>query len=309
MKHIALWGSSEHSSETDDSRLAARIESLGLVVERLPRGAPPPRHAHAIVINTKQDVCEAELAAMPQLELVITTTSGYDHIDLDRARARGVTVARCPLARRDAVAETSLAMGLALLRRVPEWTAHARRGNWVRSEVKQRRMPAIRDITVGVVGLGVIGSVAIARWRELGAHVVASDPLHPRLPTTGELLERVDILTLHCSLTETSRNLLNSESIQRMKRGAIVLNTARGECVDVHALADGLRSGQLGGLGLDVFTPEPPPELVDLATLDNVLLSPHSAGYFDGLNAAIDDEVVATLAAHLAKRPLPGRVH
>lgn len=308
MKQIALWGSSEHSSETDDSRLAARIEALGLVVERLPRGAPPPRHAHAIVINTKQDVREAELAAMPQLELVITTTSGYDHIDLDRARSRGVTVVRCPLARRDAVAETSLAMGLALLRRVPEWTAYARRGQWVRTEVKQRRMPSIRDIHVGVVGLGVIGSVAIARWRELGAHVVASDPLHPRLPSTSELLERVDILTLHCSLTETSRNLLNAESIRRMKRGAIVLNTARGECVDVGALADGVRSGHLGGLGLDVFSKEPPAELVELATLDNVLLSPHSAGYFDGLNAAIDDEVVATLAAHLAERPLPGRV-
>lgn len=308
MTQVGLWGPSEHSTEMDDARLVKRLEDVGCRVDLRPRTAAAPAAAEIVVVNTKRSIGRDELAAMPALSAVITTTSGFDHIDLNACAARQVKVIRCPLARRDSVVETTLAMGLALLRRLPELTDDARSDRWVRTEVKQRSIPSIRGLGVGIIGHGVIGSRAEAAWRALGANVLSCDPAISGLASYHDVLTHAQVLTLHCSLSPSSERMLDAAAIARMRKKTIVLNTARGECIDLAALVEALDDGRLGGLGLDVFTPEPPLNLATLASRRNVIVTPHSAGYFDGLARAVEDEVVDTIAAIRAGSPLLGLV-
>jgi D-3-phosphoglycerate dehydrogenase / 2-oxoglutarate reductase len=301
---VLLWGPSEHASEADEARLQTRLETLGCSVTRRAKSEPPDSAAMIVVVNTKRSIGARELGAMPKLELALTTTSGYDHLDRAACASRGVRVARCPVARRDAVVETTLAMGLALLRRLPELNRDAAEGRWVRAEVKTRAMPLLRDVTVGVIGHGVIGAHAVTAWRALGATVIACDPAFPDLAPFDDVLTRATIVSLHCSLTTSSDRMFDAATIGRMPRGAILLNTARGECVDETALLAALDSGQLGGAGLDVFATEPPSALAEFTRRRSVFVTPHSAGYFDGLARAVEDEVVATIAAFRDGRPI-----
>ncbi len=308
MRSVCLWGSAEHATADDEARLLEAIGAIGCIATALPRDAAPPESAHAIVINTKRAVSKQDLAAMPSLRLVVTTTSGYDHIDLSACAARGVRVARCALARRDAVVETSVAMALGLLRRLPELLRDAEAGRWVRKEVNARRMPSLLGAagrTIGVVGMGVIGRHARDVWQGFGNPVVACDPAVPGLAPLDDVLARADVLTLHCSLTRSSHRLLDAARIAKLKPGAIVINTARGECIDLPAL---LAAKHLGGIGLDVFEPEPPGDLAAIARHDNVFVTPHSAGYCDDLSARIEREVVVTLGAFVRGEAIPNEV-
>ena len=138
--------------------------------------------------------------------------------------------------------------------------------------------------------------------------MIATDPAAPGLASFPELLARSRVLTLHCSLTRGSHRLLDASAFERLSPGAIMLNTARGECVDLSALTAALDSGRIAGCGLDVFDPEPPPEIAELARRRNVIVTPHSAGYFDGLALAVEEEVVATIRAIRDGAPLTHRV-
>ncbi len=301
----ALLGPSEHATDAEQAQLAERLAALGFAVEARDLGAPPPAGAAVAVVNSKTRVDAAAFAAMPALRLVVTTTSGYDHVDLVEAGRLGVAVARCPLARRDAVVDAALGMGLALLRRLPALARAAQQGRWTRAAVKDSPAPLVRGLTAGVFGYGVIGQSAAAAWRALGARVLVADPAHPNLDAPERLLEESTLVTLHCSLTASSRRMIGRAALARLRPGAILINTARGECVDLDAL---LAASQLGGFGLDVFDQEPCPRLAELAARENVLLTPHSAGYHDGLGRALNDEVLATLEAWLRGAPLPHEV-
>ncbi|MFH0944675.1 MAG: NAD(P)-dependent oxidoreductase [Planctomycetota bacterium] len=295
----SLWGSSEHVQESDEAGLARLLERLGLEVEQLEHGSPPPGKAGIVVVNSKTRVGRFELEAMPELRLLVTTTSGHDHVDLPGAAARGVLVARCPLARRDAVVETAVAMGISLLRRLPALLREAEQGRWVRASLKTVPVPLLRDVVVGVVGKGVIGARAVQVFETLGAKVIAADPADRALPPITELFEQADLLTLHCSLTATSRRLITADTLRLLKPGAVLVNTARGECVDLRAL---LEDRRLGGYGIDVFGTEPPAELAQLAGRENILITPHSAGYHQHLGKEIAREVEQAICAFLEGR-------
>ncbi len=268
----------------------------------MPLGSCPDDDTDLLVINTKTAIGVPELDRLPGLRLLVTTTSGHDHVDLANASARDVRVARCPVARRDAVVESSLAMGLALLRRLPALLREAEQGRWVRGDVKRSAVPLLSSLTVGVVGNGVIGSFAASRWAALGADVMVTDPLFSGLSSPTELLSQADVVTLHCSLTHSSRQILDATALAQMKEGAILVNTARGECLDLTALA---ADDRLGGVGLDVFAQEPCPQMAELARRDNVLLSPHSAGYHSDLGRAISSEVLAAVDSFQAGQAVP----
>lgn len=301
----ALLGPSEHLTAAEQAELERRLAALGFSVASLGRGVPAPADAAVAVVNSKTRLGAAEFAAMPALRLVVTTTSGYDHVDLGEARRRGAAVGRCPLARREAVVDAALGMGISLLRRLPALSRATGSGRWTRAAVKESPTPLVRGLTVGVFGCGVIGQSAISAWKALGARVLAADPARTDLDAPERLLEESQLVTLHCSLTASSRGLIDGAALARMRPGAILINTARGECVD---LDDLLAAPHLGGFGLDVFEQEPCPRLAELAARENVLLTPHSAGYHDGLGRALNEEVLATLAAWLRGAPLPHEV-
>jgi phosphoglycerate dehydrogenase-like enzyme len=277
------------------------LAPLGVSVELSESRRPGLAGATILVVDSKLRVDAPLLESADRLRLIVTTTSGHDHIDLDEARRRGIRVARCPLARREPVVATSIAMALGFGRDLRWLHDEARAGRWARKSLPVRHLTIPSDLTVGVVGHGVIGAHAVRCWQGLGARVLISDPGQPEHVPPLELARRSQIVTLHCSLTPTSKRLVSRDFVAALSPGAIVINTARGECVDLGAL---LEADHLAGIGLDVFTEEPWPELQSLAARPNVVVTPHAAGYYDGLGSAVGNEVVATIRSWLAEGSL-----
>ena len=196
MTTLLRWGRSDYET-AEDLALEARLLAEDGVTTRHAIGPPPDlRGVEVLVTTSKVKVTEAVLAHADDLRLIITTTSGHEHIHLPAAQARGITVARCPLARRDAVIETSLAMGLSLLRDLPTLQARAEAGIWARAELPQRPMRRLSGLVVGVVGAGVIGEKAAATWRALGAEVLVHDPRLADGESLEALFAQAELITL-----------------------------------------------------------------------------------------------------------------
>jgi D-3-phosphoglycerate dehydrogenase len=296
---------SEYLRPQDLELEARELAALGLEVEPSQSARPNLAGATILVLDSKLRVDRRLLQTADRLALIVTTTSGHDHIDVEAAARRGVRVARCPLARRDAVVSASLAMGLAFARDLLWLHEQAREGRWARRLLPGRPIAIVGELSVGVIGCGVIGARAAEAWRALGAAVRISDPASPEHIDPLELARRSRIVTLHCSLTRTSRGLVDRKFVAALPPGSILINTARGECVDLDAV---LAADHLAGIALDVFSEEPWPELRSLARRPNVLLTPHAAGYYDGLGPALCREVVATIRSWVADESVPHEV-
>ncbi len=299
------WGQSAYETDLDLVGEAEALSALGCQVAYTRSPEPDLDGVQVLVVTSRQQVTERLLGEAAALELVVTTTSGHDHVDLRAAEERGIAVVRCPLARRDAVVDTSLAMGLSLLRDLPGLHDRARSGVWARAELPGRTMGLVRGLDVGVIGYGLIGRRATEAWRNLGARVRWHDPaVNGSLPM-ADLLALSRVVTLHCSLTPTSVGILDAAAFEQMAPGTLVINTARGACVDLAALQ---QAEHLGGVGLDVFPQEPCPELAALAVSPRTILTPHAAGFHEGLGAAIAREVEQAVGAWLEQAPLPNRL-
>jgi len=301
---VLRWGRSAYETDEALALEVAGLSALGCEVAHHAGRTLPETDAQVLVTTSKVQVDAAALSRAPNLALVLTTTSGHEHLDGAAAKARGVALARSPLARRDAVVDTALAMGLSLLRGVPGLQRRAEAGFWARAELPARRMRLIRGLKVGVVGYGVIGRAAVAAWSALGASVSWSDPAvdEPGGLSWERLRAESELITLHCSLTKSSRGMVDAAALAAMRPGAILLNTARGGLVELEALAT---CTHLGGVGLDVFPQEPPPGLAGLAGRENTLILPHAAGYHEGLGEAVAREVVETVRAWISGEGLP----
>lgn len=305
MTRVLRWGRSAYETPLDLAGEVAALEALGCEVRCQEGGAPDLDGVEVLVVTSKQAVTAELLQGGTALRLVVTTTSGHDHVDLEAAESLGVQVSRCPLARRDAVVDTSLAMGLSLLRDLPALHDRARQGVWARGELPGRPMGLVRGLEVGIIGYGVIGRRATEAWRNLGARVRWHDPdVSGSLPLE-DLLALSQLVTLHCSLTPSSEGILGAAACAAMAPGTLVVNTARGRCVDLDALA---AAGHLGGVALDVFPREPWPDLQDLAQRPRTILTPHAAGYHPGLGAAVARGVEAAVRALVEDTPLPHRL-
>jgi len=211
------------------------------------------------------------------LRFIQTPGAGWDGIDLVAAAQRGIPVATTGCGIADEVAELTFALILGVARRIVELDRELRKGNWL---MWDRRVVSrnLAGRTLGIVGMGRIGREVAARASAFKMNVCYSDPLntgsYQRL-TLEELLAVSDIVTLHVPLDSTTRNLINRDRIAMMKRGAILVNVARGEVVDEAALVAALQEGGLAGAGLDVFNEEPPLSTSPLLLLNNVVLTPH----------------------------------
>ncbi|MBV9248740.1 MAG: 2-hydroxyacid dehydrogenase [Acetobacteraceae bacterium] len=221
------------------------------------------------------------IAAAPQLKLIQKIGVGVNTIDLEAAKARGIPVCNLPGTNARAVAEMTLLLMLATLRRLPQFDRSLREGIWL-DPVMQDGLGELAGRTVGLVGYGAIPQILAPILHAMGCRVVYT-ARHHRDDTTANwmplqsLLTTADIVSLHVPLTPETTNLINASALARMKPGSVLINTARGGLVDQRALCDALRSGPLSAAGLDVFADEPPERDEPLLQLPNVVIAPHVA--------------------------------
>jgi phosphoglycerate dehydrogenase-like enzyme len=229
------------------------------------------------------------------VKLVQVTGAGVDRLDEAAMRRLGIPVANVPGASNDAVAEYVIAAALVLLRQLAWSHQEIRQGRYaeVRARMLRETLSGLQGLTVGVIGLGTIGAAVAAAVAKLGARVVYFDPM-PRDAEAAvragfaplaltDLLETSDIVTLHVPMLPETTGLIGVAQLDRMKRGAVLINAARGGIVDETALAKALADGRLGGAAIDVYETEPPPAdhpllKLDGAAANRLLLTPHIAG-------------------------------
>jgi phosphoglycerate dehydrogenase-like enzyme len=237
-----------------------------------------------VLLHVLKPVTAAMRDAAPRLRLVQKLGVGVNTIDLDAARARGVAVANMPGTNSQAVAEMTLALMLATLRRLSYLDPLVRRGDGWRPDLPL--LDGVGEIagrTVGFVGYGAVPTRLAPVLEAMGAEILyisrAEKPaaLGRSCGSLQALLSGSDIVSLHVPATDQTRRMIDAAALAAMKPGAILINTARGELVDQAALVEALRSGRLAGAGLDVFASEPIDPADPLLSLPNVVLAPHMA--------------------------------
>jgi D-3-phosphoglycerate dehydrogenase / 2-oxoglutarate reductase len=219
------------------------------------------------------------IAQLDGVRVLARCGAGYDNIDVAAARAQGIEVVYVPDYGVDDVADHALAVLLASARRVAQSDRAIRAGGWPPySDLAPMRR--LRSCTLGVVGYGRIGRNLAAKGAALGLRVLVHDPYVPDTSIDlRRLLRESDFVSLHVPLNDATRHMIGRSELAHMRPTAILVNTARGGLVDTTALADALRAGELGGAALDVFEETPLPVDHPLRSLDNVVLTPHSAAY------------------------------
>jgi D-3-phosphoglycerate dehydrogenase len=234
---------------------------------------------NAVLLRNSPPLTRRVLEAARHLKIIAKHGAGVDSVDIAAATARGIVVVTAGDANADAVAEQAIMFMLALARELPLHHRGLREGKWEKGVHVGREF---RGRTVGIVGCGQIGRRTARLARALGANVVLnsrstiSDPEGMEVePNFERLLGRVDILSLHCPLTDKTRGMLGDRELRMMKPTALVINTARGQMVDEPALIDALKNGRLAGAGLDTFAEEPPDPKNPLIFMDNVICTPH----------------------------------
>ncbi|WP_242396144.1 phosphoglycerate dehydrogenase [Anaeromyxobacter oryzisoli] len=261
----------------------------------------------ALAVRSATKVTARLLERAERLRVVGRAGVGVDNVDLDAATRRGIVVMNTPGGSAVTVAELALAMILALSRHVPAATASVKAGRW---EKKRFQGHEVAGKTLGVVGLGNIGSVLVERALAMKMRVVAYDPfispeaaakLGATLVELDALWREADVVSLHVPLTEQTRNLVDAGVLAKMKRGALLVNCARGGLVDERALAEALASGHLAGAALDVFEQEPPPADHPLLRLDGFVCTPHLGASTEEAQSAVAIAVAEQLAAFLGR--------
>jgi len=275
----------------------ARLKALGDVRVFAERGADDEaelirrldRARIAINIRAHAQFTEEVFARCPRLKLVSIWGTGTDNIDLDAAGRHGVTVCNTPGVNAFAVAEHALALMLAAARRIPQIDREMRGGVWPRELLTQ-----LYGKTLGVFGTGKIGTRVAALGGAIGMTVLAWSARSGNVSAKEQILGAADIVSLHLRLTPETRGFLGARELNRMKPGAILVNTGRGPLVERDALLDALRTRRLAAAGLDVFHDEPLKPGDPILGLPNVVLSPHNAGQTpdvirDGLLRAVEN--------------------
>ncbi|PAA42824.1 glycerate dehydrogenase [Pseudomonas fragi] len=248
------------------------------VIERL-QGA-------SVAISNKALLNAQTLAACPELKLILVAATGTNNVDLEAARALGITVANCQGYGTPSVAQHTLGLLLALATRLVDYNKAVADGQWQQAKqfcLLDFPIVELEGKTLGLFGHGELGSAVAKLAEAFGMRVLIGQipgrPARAGRLTLDELLPQVDALTFHCPLTEHTRNFIGARELALLKPGAFVVNTARGGIIDEQALADALRSGHLGGAATDVLSVEPPRDGNPLlgADIPRLIITPHSA--------------------------------
>ena len=243
------------------------------------------KDADVLVIN-KVKLNESNLPKAPRVKLICLAATGFDNVDLDYCRKRGIGVCNVVGYSTQSVAQLTLSMALSLYTNLSQFTDFVRSGEYTKCGLANRLTPVYHEIagkTWGIVGYGNIGKQVARVAEALGCRIL----VYTRTPVEGvecvdfdTVCQKSDILSLHVPLNENTRNLLDKEHIAMLKKNAVVINVARGAVTDEAALADAVLKGSIGGLGVDVYSKEPfdtDHSFNKIKHLPNVLLTPHMA--------------------------------
>ena len=241
------------------------------------------------LVTLLSDPIDAEvIAALPKLRVIAQYAVGYDNIDVSAATAAGIIVTNTPGVLTETTADLTWALILAASRRVVEGDRYVRDGKWSVAWGPELMLGEdVHGATLGIVGFGRIGQAVARRAKGFGMRVLyhtrrntkeqhkAAEEAGAQAVSFGQLLKESDIVSLHVPLTEETRNMIDTDALNQMKRGSILVNTSRGAVLDENAVYNALVSGHIFAAGLDVFQTEPIPEESPLMTLPNVVLAPH----------------------------------
>ncbi len=253
-------------------------ERIGLPTEELKEAI---READGIIIRSGTKLTAEIIEAAERLKVIARAGTGLDNVDLEAANRKGIVVMNCPGGNTNSAAEHTLALMLALARNIPQAMASLKAGRWERKKFMGREL---MGKTLGIIGLGRIGSVVAERALGLKMKVLAYDPfvtperaseMGVELVSLDELYARSDLITIHVPLTKETYHLINAESLAKMKDGVLLINCARGGIVDERALYEALKSGKVAGAALDVFEKEPPDPEHPLLKMENFVCTPH----------------------------------
>jgi D-3-phosphoglycerate dehydrogenase len=268
---------------------------------------------HALIVRGRTQISKAVLDAASNLKVIGRAGVGVDNIDLASAQSKEVIVVNTPTSTTVAVVEHTLALMLALVRKIPRADSTMKQGQWQKNELVGTELGGK---TLGIIGLGAIGSGVAPRAKAFRMTVIAYDPYltddevrrrDATSVTLTELFTRSDFISLHPTLTPESRDMIDGQAIASMKRGVNIICAARGNMIDETALLGGLESGQIAGAALDVYADEPP-GLTALVSHPNVIATPHiGAQTVEAQNRASRDIAKVVLQA-LKGHPLQWRV-
>ena len=290
-----------------------------------PGSDPPSRNAMLersagceALVTMLSDRVDAELLerAGSQLVVISNMAVGYDNIDLEAARGRGILVTNTPGVLTQATADLAFSLICCAARRIGEGMDYVRAGRWTSWGPKVLLGCDLFEATLGIVGLGRIGRAVARRGMGFGMHVIYFDPgvggvvdgVEPRADLDS-LLSQADIVSLHAPLTIGTYHLIDRRKLERMKTSAILVNTARGQLVDPDALYDALEMGEIGYAALDVTDPEPLPANHRLLTLPNCLVVPHIGSASHSTRNRMANMVAENLLAALRGETPPNVVH
>lgn len=273
------------ADEVSDSGLQP-LRAAGFLMEKKTGLSPADlvaalRNCEGLVVRSETKVTADVMAAAPELRVIGRAGVGVDNIDVPAATARGIVVMNAPDGNTVTTAEHTMALLIALARRVPQANSSLRSGLWDR---KNFVGVELQGKTMGIIGLGRIGRAVAARARAFGMSIVAYDPfiapeqardLEIEVASLDEVFARADFLTVHTPLTAETRGIIGQDAFRKMKTGVRIINCARGGLVDENALLGAIESGVVAGAALDVFTEEPPRAGHPLLARDEVIATPH----------------------------------
>ncbi|MBN1830861.1 MAG: phosphoglycerate dehydrogenase [Deltaproteobacteria bacterium] len=259
---------------------------------------------HGLVIRSATKVTDEVIAAAENLKVIGRAGIGLDNVDIPAASRRGIVVMNTPEGNSVTTAEHTVAMMMALSRNIPEGTLSLKQGKWEKKKLLGRE---IYNKTLGLIGVGKIGRIVADRARGMKMKVIAYDPyLRPEtldeldvVPVSfEELLKRADYVSIHTPRTDETTNLINKEILTNMKKGAMLVNCARGGIVNEDDLYEALKSGHLGGAALDVFASEPPGHM-KLMDLPNFICTPHLGASTREAQDNVAKDVAEQIVAYL----------
>ncbi|MES2648382.1 MAG: phosphoglycerate dehydrogenase [Bacteroidota bacterium] len=267
------------------------------------------KDVHMLGIRSKTTITPKVLEHAPKLQAIGCFCIGTNQVDLETAAKQGVTVFNAPYSNTRSVAELVIGSAIMLIRRIPDKNMAAHQGTWLKDA---KGSFELRGKTLGIIGYGNIGSQLSVLAEALGMKVIFYDTL-TKLPlgnaiackSLKEVVGKADVVSLHVPDLESTKNLINKQLIKQFKKGSILINYARGEVVDIEALAAAIKSGDMGGAAIDVFPVEPEKNgdifKTPLQGLPNVILTPHIGGSTQEAQENIGLDVSSKLVAYLEK--------